>query len=89
MIQVIINDYSYETYYAYVHMLHTGKIHINLQNIAELVDLANCYGDKRLIEYCETFIQNDLDEQTMPTYLPLINKYEMKELHAKLAHISI
>ncbi|XP_046915945.2 RCC1 and BTB domain-containing protein 2 [Dermatophagoides farinae] len=76
--QVTIDDYSYETYYAYLRMLHTGKIHINRQNITELVDLANCYGDERLMEYCETFIRNDLDEQTMPKYLPLINKYELK-----------
>ncbi|KAH7638226.1 hypothetical protein HUG17_9332 [Dermatophagoides farinae] len=79
--QVIINDYSYETYYAYLRMLHTGKIYINLQNITELVDLANCYGDEKLLKYCETFIRN---EQTMPTYLPLINKYEMSELQDKL-----
>ncbi|KAH7637980.1 hypothetical protein HUG17_9084 [Dermatophagoides farinae] len=85
--QVPIQNYSYETYYAYVHMLHTGKIHINHQNITELVDLANCYSDDRLMEYCETFIRNDLDEQTMPTYLPLIEKYEMKELCVKLAHL--
>ncbi|XP_075588699.1 uncharacterized protein LOC142597649 isoform X2 [Dermatophagoides farinae] len=79
--QVIINDYSYETYYAYLLMLHTGKIHINHQNITELVDLANCYGDKRLMEYCKIFIRN---EQTTPAYLPLINKYEINELHDKL-----
>ena len=85
--QVIITDYSYETYYAYLWMLHTGKIHINRQNITELVDLANCYGDERLMKYCETFIRNDLDEQTMPTYRTLIIKYEMKELYNKIAHL--
>ncbi|XP_075588697.1 uncharacterized protein LOC142597648 [Dermatophagoides farinae] len=85
--QVIINDYSYETYYAYLRMLHTGKIHINRQNITELVDLANCYGDERLMKYCATFIRNDLDEQTMPTYRTLIIKYEIKELYDKIAHL--
>ncbi|KAH7638250.1 hypothetical protein HUG17_9356 [Dermatophagoides farinae] len=87
--QVIINDYSYETYYAYLLMLHTGKIYIIRQNITELVDLANRYGNERLMEYCESFIRNDLDEQTMPTYLPLIKKYEMKKLHDKLTHLII
>ena len=85
--QVIITDYSYETYYAYIRMLHTGKIQINHQNITELVDLANCYGDESLMKYCATFIRNDLDEQTIPKYLPLINKYEMIELYEKLAHL--
>ncbi|KAH9501476.1 RCC1 and BTB domain-containing protein 2 [Dermatophagoides farinae] len=85
--QVIINNYQYETYYAYLRLLHTGKIQINHQNITELVDLANCYGDESLMEYCATFIRNDLDEQTMPKYLPLINKYEMIELYEKLAHL--
>ncbi|XP_075588839.1 RCC1 and BTB domain-containing protein 1-like [Dermatophagoides farinae] len=42
MLMVIV-----ETYYTYLRMLHTGKIHINRQNIAELIDLANCYGDER------------------------------------------
>ncbi|KAH9501481.1 hypothetical protein DERF_012326 [Dermatophagoides farinae] len=71
--QVTINDYSYETYYAFLRMLHTGKIYINLQNITELVDLANCYGDERLMEYCKTFIRNDLDEQTM-SHISSINQ---------------
>ena len=87
--QVTIENDSYETYYAYLLMLHTGKIHINRQNITELIDLANRYGDERLMKHCKTFIQNNLNKQTMATLLPLINKYEMNELYAKLAHISI
>ena len=87
--QVTIDDYSYETYYAYLRMLHTGKIHINRQNITELVDLANCYGDERLMEYCQTFIRSDLNAQTMTTHLPLIIKYKMKELYYELSHIAI
>ncbi|KAH9500992.1 RCC1 and BTB domain-containing protein 1, variant 3 [Dermatophagoides farinae] len=85
--QVTINDYSYETYYAYLRMLHTGQIYINRQNITELVDLANCYDDETLMKCCEKFIWNDLNEQTIPTYLPLINKYEMKVLHNKLRNM--
>ncbi|KAH7638228.1 hypothetical protein HUG17_9334 [Dermatophagoides farinae] len=85
--QVIITDYSYETYYAYLWMLHTGKIHINRQNITELVDLANCYGDESLMKYCATFIRNDLDEQTTPTYRTFIIKYEIKELYDKIGHL--
>ena len=87
--EVTIENDSYETYYAYLLMLHTGKIHINRQNITELIDLANRYGDERLMKHCKTFIQNNLNKQTMATLLPLINKYEMNELYAKLAHISI
>ncbi|XP_075588694.1 RCC1 and BTB domain-containing protein 2 [Dermatophagoides farinae] len=87
--QVPIENYSYETYYAYLRMLHTGNIHINRQNITEIVDLANCYGDERLMKYCETFIRSDLNEKTMPTYLSLISKHEMKELHNKLTHLII
>ncbi|KAH7638227.1 hypothetical protein HUG17_9333 [Dermatophagoides farinae] len=87
--QVTIDDYSYETYYAYLLMLHTGKIHINRQNITELVDLANCYGDIKLMEHCQTFMRNDLNAKTMTTYLSLINKHEMKELYDKLSHITI
>nr|XP_046916401.1 uncharacterized protein LOC124496882 [Dermatophagoides farinae] len=82
--EVPIKNYSYDTYYAYLRMLHTGNIHINRQNITELVDLANCYGDIKLIEYCQTFIRSDLNEQTMTTYLLLITKYEMNELDGKL-----
>ena len=87
--EVTIENYSYETYYAYLRKLHTGKIHINRQIITELVDLANCYGDIKLIEYCQTFIRSDLNEQTMITYLPLITKYEMKELYYELSQIAI
>ncbi|KAH9530328.1 RCC1 and BTB domain-containing protein 2 [Dermatophagoides farinae] len=87
--QVTIDDYSYETYYAYLRMLHTGKIYITRQNITELVDLANCYGDEKLMKYCQTFIRNDLNEHTMSTYSSLIEKYEMKKLYDKLAHLTI
>ncbi|XP_075589043.1 RCC1 and BTB domain-containing protein 1 [Dermatophagoides farinae] len=85
--KVNIDDYSYETYYAYLRMLHNGKIHITRQNITELVDLANCYGDKRLMEYCKTFIRSVLNKHTLGIYHPLIEKYEMKELYDKLAHL--
>ncbi|KAH7638222.1 hypothetical protein HUG17_9328 [Dermatophagoides farinae] len=85
--QVNIENYSYETYYEYLRMLHYDCIEINRNIISQLIDLATCYIDKRLMKHCETFIRNDLNEQTMPTYLPLINKYEMKELYEKLAHL--
>ncbi|XP_075588809.1 RCC1 and BTB domain-containing protein 2-like [Dermatophagoides farinae] len=88
-VEVEIRDYSYETYYAYLRMLHYDCIEINRNIISQLIDLATCYIDKRLIKHCKTFIRNDLNEQTMPTYLQLISKYEMKELYDKLSHITI
>ncbi|XP_075588709.1 RCC1 and BTB domain-containing protein 2-like [Dermatophagoides farinae] len=88
-VEVEIRDYSYETYYAYLRMLHYGCIGINQNRITQLIDLATCYIDKRLMKHCKTFIRDDLDEQTMPTYLPLVIKYEIKELYDKLSHITI
>ncbi|KAH9414304.1 RCC1 and BTB domain-containing protein 1 [Dermatophagoides pteronyssinus] len=82
--QVIIKDYSYDIYYSYLVMLHTGRIRINQSNIAELIDLANCYGDEQLMKHCRTFIQTDLNEQTLSIYFPLIDKYELDEMHDKL-----
>ena len=87
--QIMINEYSYDTYYAYLRMLHNGTIRINPQNIDELIDLANCYRDQRLLQYCKTFIRNDLNEQTMNKYHSLIRKYQIKELYDKLAHLCI
>ena len=85
--QVNIENYSYETYYEYLRMLHYDCIEINRNIISQLIDLATCYIDKRLMKHCEIFIRNDLNEQTMSTYLSLINKYEIKELYAKIAHL--
>ncbi|XP_046916609.2 RCC1 and BTB domain-containing protein 2 [Dermatophagoides farinae] len=86
---VTINAYDYNTYYAYLLMLHNGCIKIDKQNIAELIDLADCYCDQRLVGYCKKFIRSDLDEQTISTYLPLIIKYELNDVHDKLIQITI
>nr|XP_027196359.1 RCC1 and BTB domain-containing protein 2-like [Dermatophagoides pteronyssinus] len=56
--QVTIKDYGYDVYYSYLVMLHNGRIRINKDNIAELIDLAKCYGDERLIKHCQTFHTN-------------------------------
>ncbi|OTF73289.1 hypothetical protein BLA29_009573, partial [Euroglyphus maynei] len=86
---VIIDAYSYDTYYAYLNFLHDGCIRIDENNIAELSDLANCYGDERLKEQCETFIWNDLNERTLRKYFPLIVNYELIEVQAKLVDLTI
>nr|XP_027203836.1 RCC1 and BTB domain-containing protein 2-like [Dermatophagoides pteronyssinus] len=62
--RVVIDAYSYNVYYSYLMMLHTGHIRINQSNIAELMDLANCYGDERLMKHCQTFIRSNLNENT-------------------------
>ncbi|XP_075679424.1 RCC1 and BTB domain-containing protein 2-like [Dermatophagoides pteronyssinus] len=86
--QVIIKDYNYDVYYSYLLMLHTGRIRINQSNIAILIDLANCYGDERLMKHCKTFIRRDLNKQTLCIYLPLINKYELDDMHDKLVQLT-
>ncbi|KAH9414007.1 RCC1 and BTB domain-containing protein 1 [Dermatophagoides pteronyssinus] len=86
---VVINDYGYDTYYSYLRMLHDDYIRIKQSNIAELIDLANCYGDERLMKLCRTFIQTDLNKQTLFTYYPLIDKYEIDEMQDKLVQLTI
>ncbi|XP_027205564.2 RCC1 and BTB domain-containing protein 1-like [Dermatophagoides pteronyssinus] len=87
--QVTIDAYGYDAYYAYLHMLHVGQIKINENNLSELIDLANCYGDKRLMKYCLIFLRNDLNEETLFTYFPLIVHYELNEMYGKLSEITI
>ncbi|KAH9414329.1 RCC1 and BTB domain-containing protein 1 [Dermatophagoides pteronyssinus] len=87
--QVIIKDYNYDVYYSYLYMLHTGRIRINRYNIAELIDLANCYGDERLMKHCQTFIERNLNKKTLCIYLPLINKYELDGMQDKLIQLTI
>ncbi|XP_075679402.1 RCC1 and BTB domain-containing protein 2-like [Dermatophagoides pteronyssinus] len=87
--KVVIEAYSYDAYYTYLRMLYTGRIRINQSNIAKLIDLANCYGDERLMKLCQTFIQTDLNEQTLSIYFPLIDKYELDDLHDKLVQLTI
>nr|XP_027196364.1 RCC1 and BTB domain-containing protein 1-like [Dermatophagoides pteronyssinus] len=60
--RVTIHDYSYDVYYSYLHMLHTGRIRIKQYNIFKLIDLANCYGDERLMKHCQTFIQKLINQ---------------------------
>nr|XP_027205362.1 RCC1 and BTB domain-containing protein 1-like [Dermatophagoides pteronyssinus] len=87
--KIIINSFSYDAYYSYLRKLHNGHIRINLSNIVELIDLANCFEDERLMMHCRTFIRNNLNKRTLFIYLPLIDKYELDEMHAKLVELII
>ncbi|XP_075679688.1 RCC1 and BTB domain-containing protein 2-like [Dermatophagoides pteronyssinus] len=90
--RIMIDSYSYDTYYSYLNMLHCGhldSIKINTDNIGELMDLAHCYCDEKLLGYCKYFIQNDLNEKTLQIYLPLISKYQLDELNGKLRQIAL
>uniref|UniRef100_A0A6P6YAS2 RCC1 and BTB domain-containing protein 2-like n=1 Tax=Dermatophagoides pteronyssinus TaxID=6956 RepID=A0A6P6YAS2_DERPT len=79
--KVIIRNYSYKAYSLYLRMLHEEfyGFHIYQSNIAELIDLAHCYNDERLMKHCREFIQKELTQRTLFTYLPLIDKYELDE----------
>nr|XP_027198073.1 RCC1 and BTB domain-containing protein 1-like [Dermatophagoides pteronyssinus] len=74
---VTIEYYSYDTYYSYIRMLHDGYIRININNIAELIDLANFYDDERLMEYCHTFIGKNFTQQSIHSLIPLIINYKL------------
>uniref|UniRef100_A0A6P6Y139 RCC1 and BTB domain-containing protein 1-like n=1 Tax=Dermatophagoides pteronyssinus TaxID=6956 RepID=A0A6P6Y139_DERPT len=87
--KVIIEDYSYDVYYSYLRMLHTGNIQINRSNISEFIDLANCYNDEQLMKHCQTFMQIDLNGWTLFNYLPLIEKYKLDEMNDKLVELTI
>nr|XP_027201581.1 RCC1 and BTB domain-containing protein 1-like isoform X1 [Dermatophagoides pteronyssinus] len=87
--EVVIKDYSYDVYYAYLVMLHNGRIRIDQFNIFQLIDLANCYNDQQLMKQCHTFIQNNLNERTLFTYFPLINKYQLDDVHDILVELTI
>ncbi|KAH9414687.1 RCC1 and BTB domain-containing protein 1 [Dermatophagoides pteronyssinus] len=87
--RVTIDNFSYDIYYAYLRMLHTGQIRINPFNIDKLIDLANCYGDEQLMKHCQTFIRKDLNERTLSTYFPLIDKYQLDDIHYKLVKLTI
>ena len=58
-------------------MLHTGQIQMNQFNIAEFIDLANCYCDEQLMKHCQIFIEKFLNKSTISTYLSLIIDYEL------------
>nr|XP_027196358.1 RCC1 and BTB domain-containing protein 1-like [Dermatophagoides pteronyssinus] len=87
--RVVIDAYSYDVYYSYLRMLHTGRIQINQSNIAEFIDLANCYGDEQLMKHCQTFMRMVLNGGTLFTYLPLISKYKLDGMNDKLVELTI
>lgn len=87
--QVNIVSYSYDTYYAYLQMLHDGSITINNDNIGELIDIARCHLDEQLKTYCINFLGRELNQLTVTKYLPLIQKYELVELNDSLIKLAI
>ena len=87
--EVTISDYNYDAYYEYLRMLHMGEIRFNHQNITELISLVYSHGDEKFIKQCQTFISDDLNENTINKYHPLIKKHRIKKLYGKLAHLCI
>ncbi|XP_075677492.1 RCC1 and BTB domain-containing protein 2-like [Dermatophagoides pteronyssinus] len=74
---VTIEYYSYDTYYSYIRMLHDGYIRIDINNIAELIDLSNFYDDERLMKYCQKFIGKNFTQQSIHSLIPLIINYKL------------
>ena len=74
---VTIEYYSYEIFYSYIRMLHDGYIRIDINNIAELIDLAHFYDDKQLMKYCQTFIHKNLTQHSIHSLIPLIINYKL------------
>ncbi|XP_075588816.1 RCC1 and BTB domain-containing protein 2 [Dermatophagoides farinae] len=82
--EVTICDYNYDAYYEYLRMLHMGEIRFNHQNITELISLVYSHGDEKFIKQCQTFISDDLNENTINKYHPLIKNIELKNCTANL-----
>nr|XP_027200730.1 uncharacterized protein LOC113794789 [Dermatophagoides pteronyssinus] len=89
--RIMIDTYSYDTYYSYLNMLHCGNkdsIKINADNIGEFTDLAHCYCDEKLLGYCKNFIRKELNEKTLEIYLPIVVKYQLDGFNDKLRQIT-
>nr|XP_027205566.1 RCC1 and BTB domain-containing protein 2-like [Dermatophagoides pteronyssinus] len=83
---VTIEYYSYDIFYSYIRMLHDGYIRIDINNIAELIDLAHFYDDKQLMEYCQTFIHKNLTQHSINSLIPLIINYKLDGFNDDLYH---
>lgn len=88
--EIEIEKYSYNTYYAYLGLLHDCAVRIDRYNLKEFIDLAIEYKDERLMDYCHKFIQNDLDKKTLANYFSLIKNYQLlNQFHIQLGRLTI
>ena len=73
--QIIINDYSYDSYYAFLRMLHDDYIEINSENIAELIHMADYYCEDQLMKHCKIFLRDAIKKHSK--YQSLIIEYNL------------
>ena len=77
--QIVIHDYSYETYFAYLRYIYTDCIEVSLEEAVELLDLANCYLEDDLKLKCINIIRNNLTIENCCQLYQLALQYGLTE----------
>ncbi|XP_033334752.2 RCC1 and BTB domain-containing protein 1 [Megalopta genalis] len=63
-------EFSYDVYRAFLKFLYTNEFHLPIEDVGELLKLADCYGDENLKTACEFLLTRNLSPtQVIPTYV--------------------
>ena len=82
--EIIIKDYSYNVYYAFLKYIYTDSVDIRAEEAIDLLDLADCYLEDDLKQKCVHLIRNNLSIDTFcDTYLAAI-RYKLVDFEKYL-----
>ncbi|XP_054155257.1 RCC1 and BTB domain-containing protein 1-like [Oppia nitens] len=62
--EIVIKDYSYSVYYAFLKYIYTDLVEISVDEAIDLLDLADCYLEDELKQKCVQLIKNNLTVNT-------------------------
>uniref|UniRef100_A0AC34G261 BTB domain-containing protein n=1 Tax=Panagrolaimus sp. ES5 TaxID=591445 RepID=A0AC34G261_9BILA len=62
---VKIKDYSYDDFYQFVRFLYSGDCEITVENVFNIVDMAEFYGISYLKSFCEDLLNEAMDIITL------------------------
>lgn len=75
-----ISHYSYQVYYAYIRYLYTGEVDLDVSDLFDLYELAHCYMEEDLQEYCSWIMSSNMSSATWVDMYKLASSFDDLEL---------
>ncbi|XP_075675730.1 uncharacterized protein LOC113795647 [Dermatophagoides pteronyssinus] len=74
-----ITTISYDIFYQYIQLLYFGKIQLNEQNIEKFLDLAECFLDKNLKEFCRNYLKQNSSQFDSNVMIELFSRFNIDD----------
>lgn len=83
----IMDDASYEAFGAFIQYFYANKVTLSVDNVREILGLANKYEITDLVSSCGSFLSDHVAGDNVIEYLGLARTFAFSELATKCKHI--